>query len=132
MGPESRRSKIFDWHLAALEIHVYRDLDKIIWNQSGEFPVFSSLFVAVKLLSHRPSSPALVIVLAGFRPGLEIRVPAQDSARNDAAYIFWLVSAKKLDTKGGIEPGCHYVKGPCQAWNLWEKFVRRVIEYELV
>ena len=33
-------------------------------------------------------------------------MPAQDSARIDAAYIFWQVSAKKLETKDGIEPGC--------------------------
>ena len=66
MGPESRRSKIFDWDLAALEIHAYRDLDKIIWNQREEFLVSSSLFVTVKLLSLSPSSPALVLSWPGF------------------------------------------------------------------
>ena len=72
MGPESRRNKIFTWHLAALEIHGYRDLDKIIWNQSGEFLVFSSLFVAGILLFLRASSPTFFFVLAGLRPGLEV------------------------------------------------------------
>ena len=102
MGPESRRSKIFDWHLVALAIHACRDLGKIIWNASGEFLVFPSPFVVVILLSLRASSLAFFFVLAGFRPGLVIRVPAQSSDRIDATYIFWQVSAKNLETKGGI------------------------------
>lgn len=99
MGPERRRNKIFTWHLAALEIHAYRDLDKIIWNQSGEFLMFSSLWVAVILLFLRASSLTFFFCLGPITCN---------------EYI------------------AHYVKRPCQAWNLLGNCVRRFIEYELV
>ena len=115
MGPESRRSKIFDWHLAALEIHAYRDLDKIIWNQSGEFLMLSSLFVAVKLLSLRPPSPTLVFVLAGFRPGLE-----SECLLKIRLGLMRRISSGKLAQRNWrlrvkLNQVSNYVKGPCQA-----------------